>query len=58
MARLPMADAEVLFDPQFFDPEESDALFQTLTDEIAWAQESITIWREGGSAAALDRVVW
>ena len=44
MQRLPLADAEVLFDPQFFDPEESDALFQTLTDEIAWAQESITMW--------------
>ncbi len=40
---LPMQDAEVLHYPQFFTPQESDALLEVLTREIAWKQESIRV---------------
>lgn len=41
--KLSMPDAEVLFYPAFFLPEDSDGLFQELSDSIAWKQEIITI---------------
>ena len=40
---LPLPDAEVLFYPAFFTPAESDALFEELTRDIAWKQETIRI---------------
>lgn len=41
--QLPMPDANVVLYRQFFTPQESDALLQTLTDTIAWKQESIRV---------------
>jgi len=38
-----LPDAEVLFYPAFFELAESDALFEELTHDIAWKQETIKI---------------
>ena len=38
------SDGEVYYFPQFFAPEESNALLQHLTDEVAWKQEPIIIF--------------
>jgi alkylated DNA repair dioxygenase AlkB len=50
---LPMPDAEVLFYREFFTPAESDALFEELTQSIAWRQETIRIM---GGAAPIPRL--
>jgi alkylated DNA repair dioxygenase AlkB len=37
-------DGQVFHYPSFFDREESDMIFQRLTDEVQWKQEEITIY--------------
>jgi alkylated DNA repair dioxygenase AlkB len=39
-----MPDADVLFYPAFFDPDESRSYLKQLTDEIDWKQESATLF--------------
>lgn len=41
--RLPMQDADVVLYGQFFAPEENDTLFERLTDETEWKQETIRV---------------
>lgn len=50
---LPMPDADVRLYHDFFTPAESDRLFQSLKDEIAWKQEHA---RFGGKAVPLPRL--
>ncbi len=50
---LPMQDADVVLYRQFFTPAASDSLLQTLTDTIAWKQETI---RVPGKAVPLPRL--
>jgi alkylated DNA repair dioxygenase AlkB len=50
---LPMPDADVRLYSNFFSPAESDRLFQTLKDEIAWKQENA---RFGGKSVPLPRL--
>ena len=38
-----MQDAEVLFYPQFFTPDDSELLLKRLSNEIAWKQEAIRV---------------
>src|SRR5215216_2726931 len=41
--KLPMQDADVVLYRQFFNPEASDELLQSLLSEIEWKQESIRV---------------
>jgi alkylated DNA repair dioxygenase AlkB len=41
---LSMNDAEVIFYPNLFEPQESDCLFQVLRDEIIWRQDKIKLY--------------
>ena len=41
---IKMQNAEITFHPDFFDPHESDVLFESLLDEIEWKQEKIKLY--------------
>ena len=42
--RLPMADADVVLYPRFFEPAEAEDLFRRLQSEIPWRQVSIKLY--------------
>lgn len=42
--KIPMENAEVIFYPQFFKPEETPKLFSELQTQINWKQEAIKIF--------------
>lgn len=42
--RLPMAEADVVFYPRFFEPEKAEELFRRLQSEIPWRQVSIKLY--------------
>ena len=41
---LDLPDAEIIYYPQFFDKEQADNIYAELLQEIAWQQDSITIY--------------
>ncbi|MHB8626046.1 MAG: alpha-ketoglutarate-dependent dioxygenase AlkB family protein [Aggregatilineales bacterium] len=51
--QIEMPDAEVVFYPTFFDPDESRAYFQELSNSIHWQQQSIDLL---GSTIQLPRL--
>lgn len=42
--KIEFPDADILFYPDFFRPEESDVLFENLLNHIAWKQEQIKLF--------------
>ena len=51
---LPMPDAEVLFYPALFDPDESKHFLERLTQHIAWEQQDIQMF---GKQITVPRLV-
>ncbi|BDB52741.1 alpha-ketoglutarate-dependent dioxygenase AlkB family protein [Flavobacterium ammonificans] len=41
---LDLPDAEIIYYPQFFDKEQADKIYTELLQEIAWQQDTITIY--------------
>ncbi len=41
---LDLPDAEIIYFPQFFEKEQADSIYAELLQEIAWQQDSITIY--------------
>jgi alkylated DNA repair dioxygenase AlkB len=41
---LDLADAEIIYYPNFFDKEEADSIFEQLVNEIPWQQDDITVF--------------
>ena len=41
---LDLPDAEIIYYPQFFDKEQADNIYAELLQEIAWQQDTITIY--------------
>lgn len=41
---IDLPDAEIIYYPQFFDKEQADKIYTELLQEIAWQQDTITIY--------------
>lgn len=55
---LNLPDAEFIYYPNFFSKEKADLFLETLSKEIAWQQDDITIFGKKNSTTQINCSLW